>query len=177
MLTVYLGFGANLGDRRGQLRAAVAALAQAADVAVVGTSPLYASAAHTLAPEGTAPRFLNGVACLVTTRAPEAVLALAQRLERAAGRDRRPGVRRWAPRPLDLDLLVAHRGPPDAPGAPVTRATARLTLPHPRLAARRFVLRPLADLAPNLLVPPPFGAPVCVLLARCPDAGPVVRAA
>jgi 2-amino-4-hydroxy-6-hydroxymethyldihydropteridine diphosphokinase len=176
-LTVYVGLGANLGDRRGQLAAAVAGLGAAAGVEVAGVSPFYASAAHTRAPEDAAPPFLNGVACLVTTRAPEGVLDLAQRLERAAGRDRSPDAVRWAPRPLDLDLLAAHRGPPDAPGAPVTRATARLTLPHPRLAVRRFVLRPLADLAPHLLLPPPFGAPVRVLLARCPDAGPVVQAA
>lgn len=99
------------------------------------------------------PDFLNTAALAHTTLPPEAVLALAKALERAAGRRR--GVR-FGPRPLDVDLLTygSHRS--DAP---------ELTLPHPRLRERRFVLEPLAEIAPDLAVPPD-GTTVRELLAR-----------
>jgi 7,8-dihydro-6-hydroxymethylpterin-pyrophosphokinase len=84
---------------------------------------------------------------------PDAILALAKALEREAGRRR--GVR-FGPRPLDIDLLLW--------GSRVS-AAPELTLPHPRLAERRFVLAPLADIAPDLPVPP-GGEPVADLLAR-----------
>jgi 2-amino-4-hydroxy-6-hydroxymethyldihydropteridine diphosphokinase len=172
---VYLGLGSNLGDRLGHLRGARRALEAALGVHVEAASPVYASEAHTLTPDETQPPFLNAVVRLRTSRAPEALLDLTQRLEAEAGRSRER--RRWAPRPLDLDLLVAYRRDEASaqPPRPVRRATGRLTLPHPRLGARRFVLRPLADLAPNLHVPPPFDADVLALLARCPDADRPVR--
>jgi 7,8-dihydro-6-hydroxymethylpterin-pyrophosphokinase len=99
-----------------------------------------------------------------TSLPPEAVLALAKALERAAGR--RPGPR-FGPRPLDIDILVWGDRLSGAP---------ELTLPHPRLRERRFVLAPLAEIAPDLRVPPD-GATVRELLERLgPDtAGEIER--
>ncbi len=154
----FVALGANVGDRLGQLREAARRLGAHAQIDVEAASPVYESAAHTLRPEDEAPPFLNAVVRLRTPLAPEALLSACQEIEETAGRDRT--AHRWAPRPLDLDLLVC--------GAE-TRATERLTLPHPRLGARRFVLRPLCDLAPNLHVPLPFDATVSALLRRCLD--------
>ena len=124
---------------------------------MVKVSPVYESEAHTLAPGEQQPPYLNAVVQVRTHRTPEALLDVCRDLERAAGRRRR---RRWAPRRLDLDLLLVDE---------VTCATDRLTLPHPRLAERRFVLQPLHDLAPDLHVPPPFDASVDDLLYATPD--------
>ena len=104
------------------------------------------------------PDYLNTVAVGSTALPPDAVLALAKALELAAGRRR--GVR-FGPRPLDVDLLIYGDHLADAP---------ELTLPHPRLRERRFVLAPLAEVAPDLLVPPD-GANVAELLARLGPAG------
>jgi 2-amino-4-hydroxy-6-hydroxymethyldihydropteridine diphosphokinase len=164
MDTAYLGLGSNLGDRLSHLRAAVEGLDAAEPVQVTAGSPVYETAAHTTGPDEEQPPFLNAVVEAEAACAPEQMLRIAQRLERAEGRER--GRTRWAPRPLDVDLLVVG----DA-----TRRTDDLTLPHPRLAERRFVLRPWAHLAPNLVVPPPFDAPVRVLLDACPDSTSIHR--
>jgi len=108
------------------------------------------------------PDFLNTAALAHTSLAAGEVLALAKALERAAGRRR--GVR-FGPRPLDIDLLVYGTLTSDGP---------ELTLPHPRLAERRFVLEPLAEIAPNLAVPPD-GTPVREMLARLRDEDGVER--
>jgi 7,8-dihydro-6-hydroxymethylpterin-pyrophosphokinase len=97
-----------------------------------------------------------------TGLAPEALLAVCKALERAAGRQR--GLR-FGPRPLDVDILLWGDRVSDRP---------ELTLPHPRLRGRRFVLEPLAEIAPDLRVPPD-GVTVSELLARLGDQG-VVRA-
>ena len=119
-------------------------LAAEPEVRAAAVSPVYESAAHTLeGPAGTGrtrsrepqPPYLNAVAELRTTLDPPLLLALFERIERAAGRERRE---RWAARPLDLDLLLYDDR--------VVRTDA-LAVPHPRLAERRFVLQPLADLA------------------------------
>jgi 2-amino-4-hydroxy-6-hydroxymethyldihydropteridine diphosphokinase len=102
------------------------------------------------------PDFLNTAALARTSLAPGEVLALAKALELAAGRRR--GIR-FGPRPLDIDLLLYGDLQSDAP---------ELTLPHPRLRERRFMLEPLAEIAPDLPVPPE-GAPVKELLARVQD--------
>jgi 2-amino-4-hydroxy-6-hydroxymethyldihydropteridine diphosphokinase len=101
------------------------------------------------------PDYLNTAALAATALPPDAVLALAKALERAAGRRR--GVR-FGPRPLDIDLLLYGRLRSEAP---------EMTLPHPRLRERRFVLAPLAEIAPDLTVPPD-GAAVRDLLAGLP---------
>ena len=159
---VFVGLGANLGDRLRALRRAVAGLDAHPQVEVAAVSPVYETSAHTLPPHAPQPPYLNAAARLRTTLSPEELLAFAHTLEAAAGR-RRADVPRWSPRPLDLDLLIygeVQRGEGEPGG---------LVLPHPRLGERRFVLGPLADLAPNFYVPPPFSATVADLLARCPD--------
>jgi 2-amino-4-hydroxy-6-hydroxymethyldihydropteridine diphosphokinase len=125
----------------------------AAALGPVAVAPLYRSLPRSSLPLVAQPPFLNTVLLVRTDREPEALLALAKALERAAGRRRGP---RHGPRPLDVDLLLW--------GDRVSRAP-ELTLPHPALAARRFVLAPLADLAPGLRVPP-AGETVASLLAR-----------
>lgn len=159
-VTAWLGLGANLGDRLAQLRAAVQQLDAHPGVTIIATSPVYASAAHTLDPDASAPDYLNAVVQVRTTLSPRALLARVQQVELDAGRDRSASAARWAPRPLDIDILMVEQQ---------TMASPALTIPHPRLGERRFVLQPWADLAPNLHVPPPFDEPVHVLLARCAD--------
>ena len=102
------------------------------------------------------PPYLNTAVAGATVRRPEALLAAARRLERAAGRRRPPGAPPDAPRPLDVDVLVY--------GDRVS-ADPRLTLPHPHLRERRFVLAPLADVAADLPIPPD-GKTVAELLAE-----------
>jgi 2-amino-4-hydroxy-6-hydroxymethyldihydropteridine diphosphokinase len=126
---------------------------------------VYRTEAHTL-PGDEQPDFLNAVVALATSHSPEDLLLLAQKLERAEGRPPEAERRRWAPRVLDVDLLVV---------GDVVRDTPALTLPHPRLADRRFVLQPLAEVNPDLHVPAPFDATVQELLDRCPDDADVVR--
>jgi 2-amino-4-hydroxy-6-hydroxymethyldihydropteridine diphosphokinase len=153
----YVGLGSNVGDRLEHLRAAVAALRATPGVVGVEGSPVYATEAHVRPGDPPAPDYLNAVARVTTTLTPEALLARLHAVEQEQARTR---IRPWAPRTLDLDLLLHGDAVRPGPG---------LVLPHPRLALRRFVLAPLADLTPDLVVPAPFSAPVRRLLARCPD--------
>jgi 2-amino-4-hydroxy-6-hydroxymethyldihydropteridine diphosphokinase len=164
MPTAYLGLGSNLGDRRAHLRAAVAGLDDAKAVRVTACSPVYETEAHTTDPSEEQPAFLNAVLEVAVECAPEELLRLAKRIERAEGRTGRS--ERWAPRPLDIDLLVVGEE---------RRQSDTLTVPHPRLAERRFVLQPWADLAPVVRVPPPFDATVQELLAACTDSTEIRR--
>ncbi len=130
---VFVGLGANLGDRKAALRSALAALGQLPGTQLLRVSPLYGSAPV----DAGGPDYLNAVAELATTLAPWALLQALQAIEQAAGRER---PYRNAPRTLDLDILWFGDQVID---------TAELTVPHPRMAERAFVLRPLADLAPE----------------------------
>ena len=160
----FLGLGSNLGDRAGHLREALRVLEAIEGIEVVAASPVYRSAAHVLPGQAPGPDFLNAAAEIRTTLAPDALRAACQRAEQNAGRD--PGAERWAPRPLDVDVLLYGDR---------RIATDVLTIPHPRLAERRFVLRPLLDLDDALAVPAadPARLPVPVrdLLAATPDTG------
>jgi 2-amino-4-hydroxy-6-hydroxymethyldihydropteridine diphosphokinase len=129
----YVGLGANLGDREATIRAAVAELP-----GVVGVSTLRETDPVGVTDQ---PRFLNGVAVLETELAPRELLDVLLAVERRLGRERGE---RWGPRTIDLDLLLYGDEVIDEAG---------LTIPHPRLHDRRFVLEPLADLAPKLVVP------------------------
>lgn len=134
---VYVGLGANLGDTATTLAAAIEALQELPSVRAVRVSPLYRSAPL----DAGGPDFLNAVVELRTSLSPEPLLDQLQALELAHGRER---PYRNAPRTLDLDLLLY--GDQDI-------VSARLTVPHPRMHERAFVLRPLADLAPDLRLP------------------------
>jgi 2-amino-4-hydroxy-6-hydroxymethyldihydropteridine diphosphokinase len=139
------------------LREAVGHLEAALGPLVV--APLYRSAAISPIPQ---PDFLNTAVVGQTALGAEAVLAIAKQMEIGAGRRSAP---RWAPRPLDVDLLLLGQE---------QRSDPELTLPHPRLAERRFVLAPLADLVPDWRVPPE-GRTVARLLADLPDSAPPVE--
>jgi 2-amino-4-hydroxy-6-hydroxymethyldihydropteridine diphosphokinase len=132
-----IGLGANLGDARATLRAAVAALATLPGTTLLQVSHLYRSAPV----DAQGPDYLNAVAAVETTLTPGVLLQALQAIERAHGRER---PFRNAPRTLDLDLLLHG----DA-----VLSTPELTLPHPRLHERRFVLAPLLELAPDLQHP------------------------
>jgi 2-amino-4-hydroxy-6-hydroxymethyldihydropteridine diphosphokinase len=133
----FIGLGSNLGDRRAHLRAAVEQLEAAGDV--VAVSPLYETA-PVGGPAGQ-DDYLNVVVELRTADTPRALLERGRALEAAAQRVR---AERWGPRTLDADVLWVD-------GEEVDEAD--LTVPHPRLWERRFVLAPLADLAPDLVTP------------------------
>ena len=131
----FLGLGSNLGDRLGHLRRAVAAIPD-----VVAVSPVYETEPVGGPPQGP---YLNLVVELRTTLHARRLLQECHRLEAAAGRRRTV---RFGPRTLDVDVLLVGAERVDEPD---------LVVPHPRLWERRFVLAPLADLAPELL---PAGA-------------------
>ncbi len=131
----FVGLGSNLGDRRAHLRAAVEGLRSAGDV--VGVSPLYETD-PVGGPEDQGP-YLNLVVELSTAAGPRELLGRCRDLEAAAGRVRTV---RWGPRTLDADVLLVDGWQVDE---------ADLVVPHPRLWERRFVVRPLADLAPDLV--------------------------
>ena len=139
--TCYLSLGANLGARAQTLREALRRLAQ-----LPGAQLVRASAFYEPAPWGKTdqPPFLNGAAWLATHLAPEALLAACQEIERALGRVRHE---HWCARTLDIDLVYGGCG-----GQAVRVATPRLTLPHPYLLERAFVLVPLAEIAPELVL-------------------------
>lgn len=128
----YIGLGANLGDAPAALRGAIQALA-----ALPGTQLLQCSALYRSAPvDATGPDFYNAVAALRTSLPPHELLAALQSIEAAAGRER---PYHNAPRTLDLDILLFDGLAIDTP---------TLTVPHPRMHERAFVLLPLAEIAP-----------------------------
>ena len=133
----YVGLGANLGDARLTLQAALDALAALPDTQLVAVSSLYRSAPI----DSSGPDYLNAVAALDTALEPHALLSALQAIEQVHGRER---PYRNAPRTLDLDLLLHGDARLDTP---------TLTLPHPRLHQRAFVLLPLAEIAPALALP------------------------
>jgi 2-amino-4-hydroxy-6-hydroxymethyldihydropteridine diphosphokinase len=135
MARAFIGLGSNLGDRRAYLKDAVEGLRAHGDV--VAVSPLYETE-PVGGPAGQG-RYLNLVVELATTDTPRGLLQRCRDLEDAA---RRVRSERWGPRTLDADVLLVEGSAVDEPD---------LTVPHPRLWERRFVLQPLADLAPDLV--------------------------
>jgi len=139
MNTAWIGLGANLGRPKVTLNSALLALDHLPD-----TQLRLVSEAYWTAPWGVPeqPEFLNAVACIRTSIPAHSLLHALLDIEARLGRER--GQQRWGPRMIDLDLLLVDQQIVDS---------AELTLPHPRLHERAFVLVPLADLAPELEVP------------------------
>jgi 2-amino-4-hydroxy-6-hydroxymethyldihydropteridine diphosphokinase len=135
----YVGLGSNLGDRERMLRDAVDALGSEDGITVAAVSSFRETEPVGV---GDQPRFLNGVVSLETSLGARELLDRLLAVEQRFGRVRIPG--EHGPRTLDLDLLLYGDETFEEPG---------LTVPHPRLHERRFVLEPLAELAPGLVVP------------------------
>lgn len=142
----FVALGANLGNARATLDAAFGALALLPATHLRAASSLY----RTAPVDSSGPDYLNAVVVLDTRLAPRTLLRELQRVERAHGRDR---PYRNAPRTLDLDLLLYGLR---------TIETSALTVPHPRLHERAFVLQPLAEVAPQVVIP--GRGPVAALL-------------
>ena len=138
MAHAFVGLGSNLGERTHTLRRAVRALNRVPGCTVLRVSRLYASA-----PLGglRQPWYLNAVAIMTTSFAPHRLLVELLAIEQAMGRQRSM---RWASRTLDLDLLLFDDLVLDSP---------ELRLPHPGMAQRSFVLQPLMELTPQLMIP------------------------
>ena len=153
MTRAYVGLGANLGDPLQTLRWAADALRARPGVSEWVASPLY----RTRPVESSGPDYLNAVVAFDTDESAPALLSVLQALEQAQGRER---PYRNAPRTLDLDLLLL---------GDLCLDTPTLQLPHPRLHERAFVLAPLADLAPGLVIP--GQGVVRSLLEALPDQG------
>lgn len=151
---VWVGLGANLGEREEALRSALQRMAEWPDTRLIAVSALYASAPV----DAGGPDYLNAVAHLQTALAPLDVLQRLQAIEQDAGRER---PYRNAPRTLDLDVLLY--------GSEVL-STPTLTVPHPRMNERAFVLLPLAELAPGLVSEAALEAVADQRIARLPQA-------
>ncbi len=137
----YVGLGSNLRDPAAQLQAALAALAELPETCLVCRSSLYGSS-----PMGPVaqPDFCNAVAGMLTALEPAPLLAALRAIEARFGRERSRERERWGPRVIDLDLLMYGEQRSTDP---------QLTLPHPGIAQRNFVLVPWREIAPDLQVP------------------------
>ncbi len=153
-IPAYVGVGSNLGDSRARVEAAFDALGAIADTRLVARSRLYRTRPFGPVPQG---EFVNAAAGLLTRLTAPGLLAALRAIESAQGRVR---AERWGPRTLDLDLLVFGAERIETP---------ELTVPHPGIAERGFVLAPLNDIAPTLDVP--GRGRVEELLRRLPDDG------
>lgn len=156
----YIGLGSNLGDRELKLLMAVAELGKLPGSRVTGVSHFYETE-----PVGGPPQdnFYNAVVRLATTLEPLALLDQLKRIEVEVFHRKPSG--HWGPRSMDLDILLYGELILDG---------ERLTIPHPRLAERRFALQPLADLDPSL-IHPSLGRSIAELLASLSSAEKVVR--
>ncbi len=140
MPTAFIALGSNLDDRRGHLRGAVAKIIALSDTRVTAESPVY----ETAPAPGSAPGqgdYLNAVVRLETSLSPEQLLDALRDIEKQHGRQRRE---KWGERPLDLDILLYGDRVIAAPD---------LAIPHPRMHERWFVLKPLCDIAPDVVHP------------------------
>lgn len=142
MTRAYLALGSNLGDRLGLLRGAVRALAAHPGIVIAAVSRVYETVPVGGQEQGP---YLNAVVAIDTRLTADTLLDVGQQIEADAGRLR---MERFGPRTLDVDVLLVGEEMVDTP---------ELTVPHPRLWERGFVLAPLADVAPELVMVPPDG--------------------
>jgi 2-amino-4-hydroxy-6-hydroxymethyldihydropteridine diphosphokinase len=149
---IFLGLGSNLGDRKGLMEDAIARLT-AADVEILSKSSIYETPPWGKEDQ---PAFLNMVVSVAFVATPEELMATVIQVEEAMGRQR---TEHWGPRIIDIDILAFGKN----------RFTSqRLTVPHPMLAQRAFVLVPWAEIAPSFIVPG-LDASVWELMARLPE--------
>ena len=151
VISTYIGIGSNLAQPQQQVEQTFAELNQITQTCLTAQSPLYCSAP--VGPIGQ-PDYINAVAELATTLSPFDLLTALQTIEQRHKRQRK---QRWGPRTLDLDILLYGN---------LQQQHPRLSIPHPRLHERLFVLQPLFDIAPDLTIPG-HGA-LAELLQRCP---------
>lgn len=154
MAEVYIGLGSNLGDREAHLSKAREEIAENAGQ-IISASSLYDTPPWGPIPQG---NYLNQVVRIATDLSPRDLLGCLHGIERAAGRDRSSEVR-YGPRTLDLDILLYAERMIDEDG---------LTIPHPRIAERAFVLVPLAEIAPKVTL---AGTAIDELVARLDTQG------
>ena len=154
MVRAYIGFGSNIGDRCAHINQALRWLSEADGVSVVRVSSLYETE-----PVGCEEQnwFLNGVLAVETRLLPHSLLRLLKRIETRVGRQPHP---RWGPREIDLDLLIYEQGHINTPD---------LTVPHPEMHQRRFVLTPFSEIAPEV-VHPILQQKIEILLSNVADA-------
>ena len=153
MHTAYIGFGSNIGDRLKYIQNAIHALSKTEGISLQKISSVYKTDPVGYETQG---EFLNGVTAIQTTLSPLSLLHALKDIETAIGRQHRI---RWGPREIDLDILIY---------ADLCLQTEQLVVPHPEMHLRRFVLAPLAEIAPNL-VHPVFQETVQILLSRLKD--------
>ncbi len=153
MHSVYIGFGSNIGDRLTHIQNAIHALSKTEGITLEKISSVYKT--DPVGYEAQA-QFLNGVAAIQTHLPPLSLLHALKNIETAIGRQHRI---RWGPREIDLDILVY---------GDLCLQTEKLVIPHPEMHRRRFVLAPLAEIAPDV-VHPVFQETVQTLLERLED--------
>ncbi|PSW18544.1 2-amino-4-hydroxy-6-hydroxymethyldihydropteridine diphosphokinase [Photobacterium sanctipauli] len=139
MIRAYIAVGSNLSDPVTQAQSAIEALKQHPDLKVVGVSSLYSSTP--MGPQDQ-PDYINAVVAVETELAPLALLDCTQSIEQEHGRVRK--AERWGPRTLDLDIVLY---------GDLVHQCERLTVPHYGMKVREFVLYPLAEIAPELVLP------------------------
>ncbi|MCG6970372.1 MAG: 2-amino-4-hydroxy-6-hydroxymethyldihydropteridine diphosphokinase [Gammaproteobacteria bacterium] len=154
----YIGLGSNLDNPARQVATAIEALTQLPNTTVIRVSSLYRS--PPMGPQDQ-PDYINAVAALDTRLSPESLLQQLLSIEQRHGRVR--GSQRWTARPLDLDILVYGE---------IEIDTQALTIPHPGIAERNFVLYPLLEIAPGLVIPQ-LGS-ISSLIAGC-EPGDLVK--
>jgi len=151
-MEVGISLGANLGDRLAHLREAKNRIIAAEEIAFVAQSPVYETGPVDVAPQDDNLFFLNAVLIVETALPLPELLAKFKKIEGQLGRPHRPALN--APRPIDIDIIYAD-------GLQVN--SKDVIVPHPRWAERRFVVQPLCDLRPDLIVPGQTGAVAEVL--------------
>lgn len=156
---VFVGLGANLGDRAAALDAACAALGRLTGTRVLAGSPVYETRPVGVTEQ---PSFLNAVVWLETVLEPGGLVGETQKIESALGRVHRE---RWGPREIDIDILL-YDG--------LVYADPAVTVPHPAMETRRFVLVPFRDIAPDV-VHPVSGRRIGELAAACSGQGGIKR--
>ena len=155
----YIGFGSNIGDRLKHIQNAIDALSKTEGITLQEISSIYKT--DPIGYEAQA-EFLNGVAAIQTSLSPLSLLQTLKDIETVIGRQHRI---RWGPREIDLDILIYGN---------LCVQTEKLVIPHPEMHLRRFVLVPLAEIAPNL-VHPIFQETIHTLLERLGDDKSVIR--